>query len=196
MKKILLLDYGYDKIDALCEFITAQGFETQVLSRETKAEDVVTDKTVKGLVLAGGPYTVFNDDIKVVDKTLFSLNIPLLGLGRGMQVMIDCLGGTVTPAGYQYAPTPSKLTLHNVQTGLFSGFSTELIKPLGFDAKVSQIPDAFSVLASGSEVKTGDNRPFGAIESPEKKLFGIQYVVDVNASDSDKKMLQGFLSLC
>lgn len=193
MQKIILLDYGYDKIDALCEFITAQGFEAEIFSRDTKAETMASDKAIKGIILAGGPYTVFDDDINVVDANLFSLDIPLLGLGRGMQVMIDCLGGTVTPAGYQYAPTPSKLTLHNIETGLFSGFAKEMTKPLGFDAKVSQIPEGFSVLASGHEVESGDNRPFGAIENTTKQLYGIQYVVDVKTSTSDKKMIEHFL---
>lgn len=193
MQKIILLDYGYEKIDDLSELIAEHGFKVECLVRDTKAEKIVADKEIAGIILAGGPYTVFDDDINVVDANIFSLNIPLLGLGRGMQVMIDCLGGTVTPAGYQYAPTPSKLTLHNIETGLFSGFAKELTKPLGFDAKVSQIPDGFSVLASGHEVESGDNRPFGAIECPAKKLYGIQYVVDVKASASDKKMLEHFL---
>lgn len=195
MKKIILLDYGYEKIDELSALITEQGFEVECLARDTKAEKIMADKDVVGIILAGGPYTVFNDDIKMVDPALFSLNIPLLGLGRGMQVMIDCLGGTVTTAGYQYAPTPSRLTLHNVNTGLFSGFDKEITKPLGFDAKVSKIPDGFTVLASGHEVESGDNRPFGAIECPEKKLYGIQYIVDVKASALDEKMVRHFLHL-
>lgn len=195
MQKIILLDYGYEKIDDLSELIAAQGFKVERLSRDTKAAVIAADSAVAGIILAGGPYTVFNDDIQVVDQALFSLNVPLLGLGRGMQVMIDCLKGTVTPAGYQYAPTPSKLHLHNVATGLFAGFDAQMVKPLGFDAKVSALPAGFCVVANGNEVQTGDDRPFGAIEYPKKKLYGIQYVVDVKASTSDKKMIENFLRL-
>lgn len=196
MKKIIILDYGYENIDALCEVITAQGFETEVALRDMKAAAITADKAITGIILAGGPYTVYSDDITVVDADLFNLQtIPLLGLGRGMQVMIDCLGGTVTPAGYQYSPTPSKLTLHNIKTGIFSGLDKEMVKPLGFDAKVSKLPEGFSVLASGHEVESGDDRPFGAIEYPEKNLYGIQYMVDVSTSVSDKKAIYNFLQL-
>lgn len=196
MKKIIILDYGYDNIEALCETIADQGFETEVAPRSTPAATIRANNAIAGVILAGGPYTVYSDDIKGVDADLFSLKtIPLLGLGRGMQVMIDCLGGTVTPAGYQYAPTPSKLTLHNVDNGIFTGFEKEMVKPLGFDAKVSKLPEGFSVLASGKEVESGDDRPFGAIEYPEKKLYGIQYVVDVKAAEADKKAIANFLAL-
>lgn len=196
MKKIIILDYGYEETATLCEIITEQGFETQIAPHDTKAEVITADATVSAVILAGGPYTIYSDDLSVVDANLFNLKtVPVLGLGRGMQVMIDCLGGTVTPAGYQYAPTPSKLTLHNVDSGIFAGFEKEMVKPLGFDAKVSKLPEGFSVLASGSEVESGDNRPFGAIEYPEKKLYGIQYVVDVIASEADRKAITNFLAL-
>lgn len=195
MRKIILLDYGYEKIEALCDFIVSQGCEVDIVSHDIKAASLAADKTVSAVILAGGPYTVYSDDIEVVDTALFDLNIPLLGLGRGMQVMIHCLGGTVTPAGYQYKPTPSKLKLHNIESGIFADFSQGMVKPLGFDAKVSKLPKGFQILANGHEVESGDNRPFGAIEYPEKKLYGIQYVLDVKGSETDKQAIRHFLLL-
>lgn len=195
MKKIILLDYGYEQITALSAAIAANGFATEILPRNTKAADITADQAVNGIILCGGPYTVFADDIQVVDAAVFNLPIPLLGIGRGMQVMIDCLGGTVTPAGYQYEPTPSTLTVHNTKTGIFSGFDEQLVKPLGFDAKVSKLPEGFLVLASGNEIESGDNRPFGAIECPERQLYGIQYVIDITTSANDKKAIDNFLAL-
>lgn len=195
MKKVMVLDYGAEKVAALCELIKAQGFEVELVGRDHKAEAIKADPSIAGVILAGGPYTVYEDDIQVRDPELFNMDIPLLGLGRGMQVMIDCLGGTVTPAGYQYAPTPSKLNLHNTENGIFAGFDAETIKPLGFDAKVSKLPEGFKVLASGHEVESGDNRPFGAIESPGKQLYGIQYVIDTEQSDNDQAAIRNFLKL-
>lgn len=194
MKKIRLLDYGYDDIAELSAMIKTKGFDVEIQPRDTKAADITADK-VSAVMLCGGPYTVFEDDIQVVDADLFNLPIPLLGLGRGMQVMIDCLGGVVTPAGYQYAPTPSKLTVHNSQTGIFAGFNSQLVKPLGFDAKVSKLPEGFQVLASGNEIESGDNRPFGAIEYPERRLYGIQYVFEAHNQADDEKALDNFLDL-
>lgn len=196
MKKIFVLDYGNDLTAQLCASIEALGFTPSIQSRKTKAATIVADSDIKGVILSGAAYTVYVDDIHVVDPELFNLDIPVLGLGRGMQVMIHQLGGTVTPAGYEYAPTASQLTLHNTDSGLFKGLASDAIKPLGFDAKVSALPEGFTVLASGSEIESGDDRPFGAIENPSKALYGIQYVFNTQASNYDTAALQNFLALC
>lgn len=92
MKKVMVLDYGAEKVVELCELIKAQGFEVELVGRDHKAEAIKADPSIAGVILAGGPYTVYEDDIQVRDPELFNMDIPLLGLGRGMQVMIDCLG--------------------------------------------------------------------------------------------------------
>jgi|GEM_PF-2091206 len=196
MQTILILDYGNDLTPQLCASITALGFTPQVVSRKTKAATITANSDIKGVILSGAAYTIYVDDIHVVDPELFTLDIPVLGLGRGMQVMIHQLGGTVTPAGYEYAPTASQLALHNTASGLFKGLANEAVKPLGFDAKVSALPDGFSVLASGHEIESGDNRPFGAIENPTAGLYGIQYVFNTHSSAFDTAALKNFLALC
>lgn len=196
MQKILVLDYGNDLTPQLCASIEALGFAAEVASRQTKAASIAADHSIKGVILSGAAYTIYVDDTDVVDPELFTLHIPVLGLGRGMQVMIHQLGGTVTPAGYQYAPTASQLTIHNTASGLFKGLASEAIKPLGFDAKVSALPEGFCVLASGHEIESGDNRPFGAIENPTAGLYGIQYVLNTHSSAFDSAALKNFLALC
>ncbi|HLR16380.1 MAG TPA: hypothetical protein VK099_00760 [Alcanivoracaceae bacterium] len=196
MNKILILDYGNDLTPQLCTTIEELGFTPELASRKTKAASIAADSSIKGVILSGAAYTIFVDDIHVVDPELFTMDIPVLGLGRGMQVMIHQLGGTVTPAGYEYAPTASTLTLHNTESGLFKGLPAEAIKPLGFDAKVSALPEGFSVLASGHEIESGDNRPFGAIENPAAQLYGIQYVVNTHSSKFDTQAINNFLALC
>lgn len=113
-----------------------------------------------------------------------------------MQVMLHQLGGTVTPAGYKYAPTDSALTLTHNRRGIFSGLQSEVVRPLGFDAKVSALPEGFDVLASGKEVASGDDRPFGAVEWPARKLYGIQFVVDTKRSEFSSKAINNFLAMC
>lgn len=196
MTKIVVLDYGDAQIEGLISHIEAQGAEVQRADRAMRAADIQTDPSIRGVMLAGGPFTVYADDIHVVDPKIFELDIPLLGIGRGMQVMLNELGGTVTPAGYQYTPTDSALTIHNTQSGIFQGLPPNITKPLGFDAKVSALPHGFSILASGKEVESGDNRPFGATECPEKQLYGIQFVVDTKNCDVSAGAVNNFVKMC
>lgn len=195
MTQVAVLDFGDPRIDELIAHIEAQGVQVQRKARDAKAVNIQSDAQIRGVILAGGPFTIYADDIEVVDPAIFELNIPLLGIGRGMQVMLNELGGTVTPAGYQYSPTDSALTLHNTERGIFKGLPKDIVKPLGFDAKVSALPQGFSILASGKEVKSGDNRPFGATECPEKKLYGIQFVVDTQNCDISAQAVNNFLQL-
>lgn len=196
MTKIVVLDYGNPLTEQLCKQIQRSGFDVVRAGRNFTAAGIKAESGTAGVILSGGPFTLFADDIRVVDAGLFELDIPLLGLGRGMQVMIHQLGGTVTPAGYQYSPTPSRLVVQNTGSGLFAGLPADMVRPLGFDAKVSALPEGFAVLACGQEVASGDNRPFGAIENPQRRLFGIQYVLDVRDNADDLQVLNNFLDLC
>lgn len=196
MSSILVLDYGDENLDNLVAHIRKRGIKVQQGERSMRAKDIRADKSIKGVILAGGPYTIYADDIEVVDPELFELDVPLLGIGRGMQVMLHQLGGTVTPAGYKYAPTDSALTLKHNRKGIFNRLQSEVVRPLGFDAKVSALPEGFDVLASGKEVESGDDRPFGAVEYPAKKLYGIQFVVDTKNSQFSAKAINNFLAMC
>lgn len=196
MTTLLVLDYGDENIDDLSAHLQAQGVTVERAARNTKASDIQRNNAIRGVILAGGPFTVYADDIDVVDPKIFELDIPLLGIGRGMQVMLNELGGTVTPAGYQYSPTDSALTLHNTERGIFKGLAKDIVKPLGFDAKVSALPEGFSILASGKEVQSGDNRPFGATECVERKLYGIQFVVDTKNCDVSASAVNNFVKMC
>lgn len=191
MKKILILNFGGKTLGHVESKLKDFGVGSTVVLNDAKASDLDMSEYA-GIILAGGPYTIFDGDIEDFDPNFLEQNLPVLGLGRGMQVLIDLLGGIVTPAGYEYIPTESALTFHNTESGIFKGCVEERTVMLGFDAKVSQLPEGFKVLASGEEVKSGDDRPFGAMEYPEGNIYGIQYVIDLESIDDDISALRNF----
>lgn len=196
MSKIILFDFGSKDNDNLLQLIREENHEAVLLGHATSAAEVKAEDDVIGLILSGGHTTEKPNDLEAFDGQVLDLGIPVLGLGRGMQVIIHTLGGKVTPAGYVYDPTPSELTFHNTKKGIFKDGEKTRTVPLGFDAKVSELPEGFKVLASGQEVKTGDNRPFGAMESPEKDIYGIQFVTKVSQETRDAQAIKNFIALC
>ncbi len=196
MNQIIVLDFGNPYNQDLLKVIEEQNIKAKLLPYGTRAERIQSEDKVIGLILSGGHMTKNEDDLESFDGQILKLNIPILGLGRGMQVIINELGGTVTPAGYVYNPTPSKLRFHNTVTGIFKNQDEERIVQLGFDAKVSKLPEGFKVLANGEELETGDNRPFGAIENPKENIYGIQFITQAAEEEKDAQALINFVEMC
>lgn len=196
IEKIIVLDFGNPYNQEITRGIRELNVFSELHPHTMTAEEIQAEGNVIGIIMSGGPFTVY-EDIQEYDPQILELGIPVLGIGRGMQVMINELGATVTPAGYQYEPTDSQLTFHNVSEGIFKGAPASRTVPLGFDAKVSKLPDGFSVLASGEEVSSGDDRPFGATENPERSLYGVQFVMEIEKNDADRQILENFvLGVC
>ena len=196
MNQIIILDFGNDYNQDLVKLIEEENIKVNLLPYDTKTEQIQAQENVIGLILSGGYITVKEDDLEAFDGQILKLDMPILGLGRGMQVIINQLGGTVTPAGYVYEPTPSKLTFHNIGKGIFKNGDRERTVQLGFDAKVSKLPEGFKILASGEEVKSGDDRPFGAMENPDKNIYGIQFITKPAEEEKDAQAIRNFLEMC
>ncbi len=196
MKQIIILDFGNDYNQDLIKVIEEQNIRATLLPYDTTTEQIASQENVIGIILSGGYSTKMEDDLETFDGQILNLDMPILGLGRGMQVIIDELGGTVKAVGYVYEPTPSKLTFHNTKEGIFKNGDRERTVQLGFDAAVSKLPEGFKILASGQEVKSGDDRPFGAMENPDKDIYGIQFITRPKEEEKDVQAIINFIEMC
>lgn len=196
MKQIIILDFGNDYNQDLIKVIEEQNIRVTLLPYDTTSEQITSQENVIGIILSGGYSTKMEDDLEAFDGQILNLDMPILGLGRGMQVIIDELGGTVKAVGYVYEPTPSKLTFHNTKEGIFKNGDKERIVQLGFDAAVSKLPEGFKILASGQEVKSGDDRPFGAMENSDKDIYGIQFITKPKEEGKDVQAIINFIEMC
>ena len=196
MNQIIVLDFGNTYTQDVIKVIEEENIKVSLLPYDTSAEQIKSKENVIGLILSGGYTTKKADDLKAFDGEILNLDIPILGLGRGMQVIINELGGTVKAVGYVYEPTPSKLTFHNTEKGIFKNGDKERTVQLGFDAAVSKLPEGFKVVANGEEVKSGDDRPFGAMENPDKDIYGIQFITKPAEEEKDAQAIRNFMEMC
>lgn len=141
-----------------------------------------------GIILTGGPSSVYEKNAPLIDPELLTLGIPILGICYGVQVMAYLLGGAVSTAdtavAREYGKTPS---WYDTQSELFRGLPDHGISWMSHGDYISKLPDGFSSVAH-TEVCSA-----AAIQNKEKRLYGMQYHPEVNHTENGVLMLRNFL---
>ena len=139
----------------------------------------------KGIIFTGGPASVYLSDSPLCDKGIFDLNIPILGICYGSQLMAHLLGGKVENAKTsEYGKTPIKV---NDKSKLFKGVSKQTICWMSHTDLITKVPAGF-VITSNS-----DNCPVAAMENADKKLYAVQFHPEVLHTVEGMKMLNNFV---
>ena len=185
---IIVLDYGSQYNQLITRRIREFGVFSELKSHKITAQEV-RDIAPVGIILSGGPNSVYAENAFDIDPEIFELGIPVLGICYGMQLMSQKLGGKVEPAAEaEYGVAP----LHLATTSqLFAGTPEIQDVLMSHGDKVTALPDSFHV------VGTSPNSPFAAVENSEKKFYGIQFHPEVRHSVYGTDILRNFaLRIC
>jgi GMP synthase (glutamine-hydrolysing) len=139
----------------------------------------------EGIILSGGPASIYSKGAPRVDTGIFQLGIPVLGICYGLQFMVDALGGKVlgsTKREYGFAEL-----LVSKQTGVFSGVGKKTQCWMSHGDSIGLLPPGFVTIAST------ENTPVAATENVKKHLYGLQFHPEVVHTKAGKKMLANFL---
>ena len=181
---ILIIDFGsqYNQLIARCVR------ESRVYCR-IEPPDVGLDyiKALKpdGIILSGGPSSIYEKQSPKTDLRIFDLKIPVLGICYGLQFMVDALGGTVISAGkreYGFA----QLKIINRQN-LFKGVDNKTDCWMSHGDSIEKLPKDFKITAATENTKVA------AIAHNKKKLYGFQFHPEVHHTPCGKTMLRNFL---
>jgi len=139
-----------------------------------------------GIVLSGGPSSVYDEGSPSLDPGILELGVPTLGICYGFQVMAQQLGGEVANTGLrEYGSTAVKLSPGD--STLLSGQPADQTTWMSHGDSVSKAPDGFTVLASSAST------PVAAFASDEKKMYGVQWHPEVKHSEFGQDVLENFL---
>ncbi|MFH1288418.1 MAG: glutamine-hydrolyzing GMP synthase [bacterium] len=139
----------------------------------------------KGIILSGGPASVYTEKPPICDKKIFDLNIPVLGICYGMQITVHLLGGKVERAKkHEYGLAKIKI---NKNDGIFNGITGETDVWMSHGDSISKLPRGFTAIAETL------NAPISAIENEEKKVYGLQFHPEVIHTPRGKKIIENFL---
>ncbi|KAF2279058.1 GMP synthase [Westerdykella ornata] len=189
---ILVLDFG----SQYSHLITRRLRELNVYSEMLPCTQKLSELgwTPKGVILSGGPYSVYWPDAPHVDPEVFKLDIPILGICYGLQEIAWNHDNTNVLAGEkrEYGHAYLKVERHgDASTGghvnaLFKDLEDDMEVWMSHGDKLSHIPEGFVTVA------TTDNAPFAGIAHREKKLYGIQFHPEVTHTPKGKLLLKNF----
>jgi GMP synthase (glutamine-hydrolysing) len=186
-EKILILDFGSQYTQLIARRVREAHVycELHPFDMDLKA---IREYSPQGIILSGGPKSVYDAEAPAVEEALFDLGIPVLGICYGMQLLARHFGGKVVPAGkreYGHADLMSKST----PGPLFDGFFIDGKSPvwMSHGDHVEKIPDGFEV------VSQTDNAPVAAIQNVERNLYGVQFHPEVNHTPRGEIIVDTFV---
>ncbi len=181
---IAVLDFGSQYTQLIARRLRESGIYTEIVPFFESAENI-QKKAPKGLILSGGPASVYAKDAYKPSEKIFDLNLPILGICYGMQYLVDFFGGVVAAANEQEF---GKATLEIIQDSvIFKGVKAKSLVWMSHMDKVITLPKGFITIAKSP------NSPHCAIESA--KVFGLQFHPEVIQSEEGGKILENFALL-
>lgn len=183
-QQVIVLDFGGQYNQLIARRVRECGVYCEVKSYKTTIDEIKKIAPV-GIIFTGGPNSVYLENSPQVDKEVFELGIPILGICYGAQLMAYTIGGKVeTATSREYGKTE---TLYDNNSILFNGLKDKDISWMSHGDYISKLPDGFKVAAHS------DTCPYAAFENADKKLFGLQFHPEVNHTINGVKMLHNFL---
>jgi GMP synthase (glutamine-hydrolysing) len=184
-EEVVVLDYGGQYSQLIARRVRECGVFSELLPHHSGAAEVVRRRP-KGVILSGGPASVYEDGAPPLDRELLELGIPVLGICYGMQLLARELGGDVQPAEVGEFGR-SELTVQDQGT-LLAGTPAQQSCWMSHRDTVFAPPPGFTALASST------SSPVAAFESTERAVYGIQFHPEVAHTPYGQQVLTNFLA--
>ena len=188
LDKILIIDFGSQFTQLIARRIRELGVFSEIISHKKIKIKNIND-SIKGIILSGGPLNVYQINKYSFDKKIINLNIPILGICFGHQILSKLNGGRVKQSKHRefglaniYKKNDSLLT---------KNFFNKKLKKVWMSHadQVSKIPNGFKIVASS------ENSKFAIVENNEKKFYGVQFHPEVTHTENGKKIISNFIFL-
>ena len=181
---ILIIDFGSQFNQLIARRVRECGVYC-VIEPPTLSIERIKDMAPEGIILSGGPASIYEKNSPRADKRIFDLGLPVLGICYGMHFMVDTLGGNVKQAlkrEYGFA----ELNLKRSDT-LLSSIPDQSQVWMSHGDSISKLPKGFTITA------VTDNTPVAAMADKKRNYFGLQFHPEVAHTKKGKQMLRNFL---
>lgn len=181
---VIVLDFGSQYTNLIARRIREQQVYSEILPCDVSFEEI-EKRNPKGIILSGGPSSVYEEGAPRCSPLVFSGRYPVLGICYGMQLMAYMLGGKVVKGERgEFGKTLLKIEKNSL---LFNGIEREFISWMSHNDIVIKPPDNFKVTAST------DNTPIAAMEDPDRNLYAVQFHPEVVHTINGDKIIRNFL---
>ena len=183
---ITVLDFGGQYSHLITRRIRECEVYSELLPYTTPPKELVK-LNAKGIVLSGGPASVYDKDAPKCDQGLFNLGLPVLGICYGLQLMVQMLGGRVKATSRrEYGKTELKI---KDTSDLFQGLDGKITSWMSHGDYADILPGGFEVIASS------DNCPTAAIREASRRLYGVQFHPEVAHTENGIQIIRNFARL-
>jgi len=186
-QSIVVLDFGAQYSQLIARRIREQNVFSVVLPCTAKLDEI-RRYSPAGIILSGGPCSVYDQDAPNADRRVFDLGVPVLGICYGLQLMVHVLGGKVRPADkreYGHAQVEIKNS-----SQLLEGLSGTLNVWMSHGDQAVKLPAGFELTASSANA-------MAAIENPARKMWAVQFHPEVRHTQHGTDILRNFaLKIC
>lgn len=183
-EKIIILDFYSQFNQLIARRVRECNVYSEILPHNTSIEKI-KEKNPKGIILTGGPASVYLEDARLCDKEIFNLGIPVLGICYGMQLMSHMLGGKVT-GGIKKEYGVTNVVIDN-KSKLFETFGNENNFLMSHFDIVQELPEGFE------NIGHTEHCPIAAMQNTEKNFYGIQFHPEVNDSVNGTQIIKNFV---
>ncbi len=180
---IIVLDFGSQYTQLIARRLREDKIYCEILPYHTCVEDIKA-KNPKGVILSGGPSSVYSKDAYEVDQGVYSMGIPVLGICYGMQrIAVDFGGSVIRSDHHEYGKAELKI---QSDSPLFKDCDDNRTVWMSHSDKVDELPKGFTPIA------TSANSPYAAIANEEKRVYAMQFHPEVQHSEEGYLMLRNF----
>ena len=189
LNKILIIDFGSQFTQLIARRIRELGVFSEIIShKKIKNKDI--DKSIKGIILSGGPLNVYQINRYSFDKKIIENQIPILGICFGHQILSKLNGGKVKHTKHrEFGLVDIKKKNKSTLTRNFFDKQNKNKVWMSHADQVSKLPKNFKVIASSS------NSKFTIIENKKKNFYGVQFHPEVTHTENGKKLIKNFVFL-
>ncbi len=190
LNKILIIDFGSQFTQLIARRIRELGVFSEIISHKKVNKANIMKENIGGIILSGGPLNVYENDKFKFDKKILRLNIPVLGICFGHQILSKELGGKVKKSNHrEFGLAEIRKINNSLLTRNF--FNKKNINDVWMSHadQVSKMPKNFKIIASSK------NSKLTIIENYSKKFYGVQFHPEVTHTNKGKVILSNFIFL-
>ncbi len=184
-EQIVILDFGSQYTQVIARRVRECNVYSTILRYDTPAREIAALQP-KGLILSGGPSSVYAEDAPLPDPAIFKLGVPTLGICYGVQLFAQFLGGRVEQ-GQKREYGKGTLTVKNSACALFARLPKRLQVWNSHGDKLTKLPRDFKPVA------VTENSEYAAIENRARRFFGLQFHPEVVHTPRGKEIINNFV---
>lgn len=183
MEKVLVLDFGGQYNQLIARRVRENNVYSEIRPYTIPIEEIKKEN-YSGIILTGGPKSVYGENAVLYSKQLFELGVPIMGICYGAQLMAHMLGGIVEAGANEYGKVDVAV---DTASKLFEDIPSKTVCWMSHTDYINQVPVDFKITA-----KTV-NCPVAAMENAAKKLYAVQFHPEVMHTPLGARMIRNFL---